>query len=244
MRRLASALLAGAVAAVVAAAVVDALGRGEPPPEASARLRAAGVGGELVWSDPACGRHAVRLPDLARREFRTRGCGVFTRRDSLGVRAGEVAWFAFPDPGGSTTLLSRADVAAQIGEAFEPVDAAWLGGMRYAAVFSGPRTVLALLERRTALALDTSFGAAAARVRASPGGRFYAGLGDDRVRVFDRAGRSVPLPSAARAIAWSPDERFAVLARGGGLSIVPAAGGEEIVRIPARAVDVDWRGRE
>jgi hypothetical protein len=237
MGRLMNVLVVGAVAAVVAAAAVDAL-RGRESPEAPSVP--ASVRGELVYSDLQCSRHALRLPDLARRDFRTVGCGVFTRYDNLGVKEGDVAWFAFPVPGGTTTLVTRSVLRFELGSRFRFGAVAWLRGTRFAAVVEGDdRRLLTIWDRGQ---LRTVVRELEGRhdLRASPSGRYFAALGDERLLVYDREGKQLGLPDG-RAIAWSPRERLAAVAGNGQILIVPAGGGETVARIPVDAVDVDWR---
>lgn len=231
MRRLANALLAGAVAAVVAAAAVDALrGRtSEEEPTFPASIR-----GELVYSDASCRRHGVRLPDLARRDFRTVGCGVFTRLDNLGVRDGDVAWFAYPVPGGTTTLLRK----EQLPSGSRVREAVWLRGRRFAAALV-PGEVLTIWEGAQ-LVRVVRRGSEFRELRASPNALYFAALAGGRLAVFDRDGRPLDLPPG-RAIAWSADERFAAVALADEVVFVPAAGGEPVAAVPVEAVDLDWR---
>ena len=244
MRRLASVLLAGAVAAVAVAAALDAVFSEEPAPRPSSaqqRLRATGVAGELVWSDDLCRGYSVALPSLARRDFPSVGCRVFTR-DSLGVTGGEIVWLARPDSGGTTVVLSREAVALEVGDDFRPMDAVWLGGLRYAAVFDGPRMVVALFDGDSAFLLTHVPGWTDVRLRASPSGSYFAiQSAGGALDVRDREGGRLPLPRTGQAIAWSPDERFAAVAAGGAVSILPAEGGGELARLPIAAGDVDWR---
>lgn len=219
--RFLSGLAGGAVVVVALLAVLDWL-RSDNSPEAIP----AGVRGELVYADGACRRHAVRLPDLARRDFLTVGCGVFTRRDNLGVRDGVVAWFAYPVPGGTTTLLRNPAVQA----------VAWLGGRRFAAALAGGRLTIWEGERLLHELERGSY----RDLRASPDGTYFAAIDRGELAVFDREGLRIPIPDG-RAITWSPDERFAALARGDELVVVTAATGETVARIEARARDVDWR---
>jgi len=212
-------LVVASVAAVALVATLDAL-RSDPA------ALPAGVRGELVYSDAACHRHAVRLPDLGRHDFLTVGCGVFTRRDNLGVKDGVVAWFAYPVPGGTTTLLRSRAVR----------EVAWLGGRRFAAVLVGGRLTIWDGDRLVHELARGSY----RELRASPSGTYFAALGPDRVRVFDLEGK--PLwEEAGHGVAWSPDERFAAVAGAKEIAIVPAAGGKPVARIPAAARDVDWR---
>ncbi|MBD0338237.1 MAG: hypothetical protein ICV67_03015 [Thermoleophilia bacterium] len=219
MRTVASVLAVGAVVAVALAAALDVL---RPGPE---RLPT-DLAGELVYSEEDCSRHALRLPSLVRRDFLTVGCGVFTRRDNLGVQDGVVAWFAYPAPGGTTTLLRNADVR----------EVAWLGGRRFAASLAGGR--LTVWEG------DSLLGVAATGpyrgLRASPSRRWFAAAAGDELAVFDRAGRRL-WTRPGHAVAWSPDERYAAVAGVREVAIVPAAGGEPVAKIPLSAADVDWR---
>lgn len=229
--RVVNVLLVGAVAALVVAAALDAL-RDEETEAVPGHVR-----GELVYSDAECRRHAVRLPDLGRRDFRTVGCGVFTRYDNLGVKDGEVAWFAYPVPGGTTTLLTREALRFEVGSRFRVATVAWLRGVRFAAILSGPRDLLTVWEGAK---LTKIVGRTRGReLRASAGGRYFAALGES-LDVYDRDGRRLPLPDG-RAIAWSPGGRFAAVAGEGRVLIVPARGGDEVARIAVDAVDLDWR---
>ena len=226
MRAFASLLAAAAVAAVAAAAAVDSFhGRAAAVPE--------DVRGELVYSDASCHRHAVRLPGLERRDFLTVGCGVFTRRDNLGVRDGTVAWFAYPVPGGTTTLLTRNELPA--GREVRTV--AWLGGRRFAAVLE-PEGQLTVWQGP----VEVNAGASGpfSELRSSPRASYFAALGGGRVSVLDRDGRP-RWQTDGRAIAWSPDERYAAVARTSELSIVRARDGGRVARLAVRATDVDWR---
>jgi hypothetical protein len=219
---------------VVVAAALDAL-RDDEKDAVPADVR-----GELVYSDADCRRHSVRLPDLARRDFLTVGCGVFTRYDNLGVKDGDVAWFAFPVPGGTTTLVRRSALRLELGSHFRFGAVAWLRGTRFAAmVESDSRRLLTIWDRgqlrKIVRELDRRHD-----LRASPSGRYFAALSDERLLVYDREGKQLGLLDG-RAIAWSPRERFAAVAGKGQILIVPAGGGETVARIPVDAVDVDWR---
>ena len=219
MRTVASVLAVGAVAAVALAATLDALEAGpEPVP--------AGVTGELVYSEDDCSRHAVRLPDLAGRDFRTVGCGVFTRRDNLGVKDGAVAWFAYPVPGGTTTLLRNPDVR----------EVAWLHGRRFAATLADGRLTVWEGDELVRVAGEGAY----AGLRSSPSGRWFAAAADGRLAVFERGGLEL-WARPGHAVAWSPDERFAAVAAEEEVAIVTAAGGEPVARIPLSVADLDWR---
>jgi hypothetical protein len=213
------------VLAVVAVAAVDAL-REDPKPLPAI------VRGELVYSDSDCRRHGVRLPSLGRRDFLTVGCDVFSRGDSLGVLDGNVAWFAFPVPGGSTTLLRREEVPPGL----RVVEVAWLGDTRFAAVLA-PGGVLTVWDGDQ---LYRRLGPGYEQVRASPRGQFLAALEDGGYAVFDGGGARLDLP-AGHAIAWSPDDRFVAVALADEIVLLRAEGGEPLARLSVRARDLDWR---
>lgn len=228
-----NALVLVAVAAVALAAAWDAL-REEPP-----TLAELGVSGRLVYSDARCRRHALELPSgrLASTQ-RTLGCSVFSQAGNLGIERGEVAWFAFL--GGTTTLLSRERLDELFGGGSRALRAAWLGDLRYVALVRTPdRTLVALLERDRVLARlpapPRPFD-----LRSSARGGYFAVAGSGGLAVYDREGRSQEVPSGGRAIAWSPDERFAAVALSEQIAVVALDGGRE-TRLRLAARDIDWR---
>lgn len=221
------------MAAVALAAVWDAF-RVEPP-----TLAELGVSGRIVYADDQCRRVAVELPSgRLDSSQRTLGCSVFSQAGNLGIERGEVAWFAFL--GGTTTLLSRERLGALFGAGSRALRAAWLGDVRYAALVRAPdRTLVALLERDRVLA-ELPAPPAAHDLRSSALGGYFAVAGASGLAVYDRDGRDMPVPRAGRAIAWSPDERFAVVALPEELAVVPVEGGRQ-TRLKLEARDVDWR---
>ncbi len=110
MRRIATWLLIGAVAALGLAAAVDALrgdgervvaerstttipGLAQQPELAVRQLREAGVRGVLTYSDEDCRLHAVSLPDLEPvRAPSFQMCRPLTDSGGLGVVNGSVVW--------------------------------------------------------------------------------------------------------------------------------------------------------
>jgi hypothetical protein len=226
-------LVLAAVAAVTLAATWDAL-REEPP-----TLAELGVSGRLVYADARCRRHAIELPSgRLDSTQRTLGCSVFSQAGNLGVERGEVAWFAFL--GGTTTLLSRERLDELFGDGSRALRAAWLGDLRYAALVRTPdRTVVALLQRDRLVARlpapPRPFD-----LRSSARGGYFAVAGGGGLAVYDREGRSRTVPSGGRAIAWSPDERFAAVVLPGQIAVVALDGGRE-TRLRLSARDIDWR---
>jgi hypothetical protein len=247
MRRLADALLLGAVALVAGLAIVDALEPPERPSEqvdeAVADLRDAHVSGRLVLAAPDCSRRELELPSLRARPLGVLACSVYGRPGSLAVFRGGVVWYAFA--GGTTTLLQREQLDDYVGRPSEVLRAAWLGNVRYAAAYrveGRPGETLALFERSrlvkvVARAVDF------ADVRSSPNGRFLAARSEQGLRLYDALGERLPVPDEVRragAVAWSPDERWTVAAADDHLAVFRTRSRSVAARIPVGAVDVDW----
>jgi hypothetical protein len=114
---------------------------------------------------------------------------------------------------------------------------AWLGGRRFAAVL-GPEGQLTVWQGPVELSAGAS--GAFEELRASPRATYFAALGGGRVSVLDRNGRP-RWQTPGRAIAWSPDERYAAVARGRELAVVRARDGSRVTGLAVRATDVDWR---
>lgn len=245
MRRIANPVAVGLVALVVLAAAADALRRTGAPADLAERLRGADVRGVLAYSDPDCGRHLVTLPAATTRTTaRVLGCGLYARPGNLGVHRGEVVWYAFR--GGTTRLLSRAELSASLGRPAVVRQVAWLGGMRYAAVYATagrPGETLAVFER-TRLVRVLGRSEEYADLRSSPTTRYLAAVeARGRLRVWDALGEPVALPGgveSGRALAWSPDDRFAAAALRDAVAIF-RLGGDTVARLPVVAVDLDWR---
>lgn len=91
---------------------------------------------------------------------------------------------------------------------------------------------------------------AAQSIRPSPGGRYYALLGSDPLgaQVFMRDGHAAGVPDripTARAVAWSPDERWTALATEDAVYVFPSeAPYDPMVRVPLAVHDLDWGGAE
>lgn len=122
----------------------------------------------------------------------------------------------------------------------------WLGGSDFAAV-AGQELASALLVVRSGRVstLFRSLGLRMGALEASPTGRDIAvRIGADLV-VFDaERGRPMQLPGGdreTRAIAWSPDGRYAAVASLRSTHVYLARKPGTAVTLPLAAVDVDWR---
>jgi hypothetical protein len=130
VRRIATWLLVGAVAALGVAAAVDAMrgterpsrqragsvlpGLADQPELAIRQLREAGVRGVLTYSDEACKLHAVSLPDL--RPVRAPSyemCRPAMASRGLGTVDGDVVWAGL-GYGTFQVVLSKAELGRQL----------------------------------------------------------------------------------------------------------------------------------
>ena len=187
------------------------------------------------------------------RLYRFGGCGPAWKPSGVltYVREGELVELRMGCGGGgfcTRVLLSAADVRRSLGRA-ALVEVAWLDDATLGAIAreaSSRRYALAIFERGRLRAL-ARFGAdELAGIRASPRGTYLAvRRGEDsRVVILERSLRPVPLPArlrAARAIAWSPDERWVAAAAGEDLLLAPLPQGDaDPIRVPLAAFDVAW----
>jgi hypothetical protein len=141
------------------------------------------------------------------------------------VRHGSLVQFA--PHGRAEIILRREDVGAVRG-------AAWVG----------PR--LAVATRRTLFLLDGNAPVAArampkpaSRLRASPGGSWLAVRSGLSIDVFDLALRLRRRLPGARALAWSPDERWRAIAYARTVRLVRRD--NTAVTLPLVARDLAWR---
>jgi hypothetical protein len=123
----------------------------------------------------------------------------------------------------------------------------WLGQGSYAAI-AGEEfySTLVVVRDRKAKTLFRAVGVHLTSLQASPDGRYVAAWVAGTLAVFDaKTGQPKLLPPGAeegtRAIAWSPDSRYAAVATMYALHLYPAAHAENTVTLPVRAVHVDWR---
>ena len=268
MRGLGSKALVAAVFVLVLAAAVDALrssiepereqepqrrsAAAEPMPrEAIAGLRANGVGGRLVLVQQGCSLRALRLPELTPEPAPPLRCSAFTPHGRLGLRNGEVAWFAEGD--GHTVVLSRAqlgDTLARDEPTFGREGArvrrvAWLGHRRFLALVENARReqLLALLEGSeifwSAPTSDVDW------LRASPRGSFVAAhFRSGGLLLLDRDAQPLRIPrtiAPVRAVAWAPDEQWAAVATPRNVFVVRSGAHWPLVRLPLVVEDVGWR---
>jgi hypothetical protein len=229
---------------------------------AAARLREAEVAGVLTYADDDCRLSAVSLPDLqAVRAPSFEMCRPLSDSSGLGTVKGDIVWAGL-GYGAVQVLVSRKvlgrEIARRIGDApgvpsgpFRAVQAVALGPARVLVLSEStadPRVrVLVLVENRRVILVqppwvvgDVNF------MRPSPQGTYFALLGPDGLRLFDRDASPLPLPAAARnpkAVAWSPDERWAALATEDAVYVFPAeAPYDPMVRVPLGVRDLDWGG--
>lgn len=187
------------------------------------------------------------------RLYRFGGCGPAWKPSGVltYVREGELVELRMGCGGGgfcTRVLLSAADVRRSLGRA-GLVEVAWLDDATLGAIAreaSSRRYALAIFERGRLRALARFGAEKLAGIRASPHGTYLAVRRGERGRVviLERSLRPVPLPArlgAARAIAWSPDERWVAAAAGEDLLLSPLPRGEaDPIRVPLAAFDVAW----
>jgi hypothetical protein len=151
MRRIATWLLVGAVAALGVVAAVDAL-RGEeavvresgppttttaatrgltgPAGPAAARLRDAGVSGVLTYADDDCRLNAVSLPELdPARAPSFEMCRPLTDSGGLGTNDGDVVWAGL-GYGVTQVVVSRETLGQEIARWLSSPEAVESGGYR------------------------------------------------------------------------------------------------------------------
>ena len=221
------------------------------PASAVAALRANRVAGRLVFAGNDCGVRALALPDLNYATAPPLRCAAFVPHGRLGLRNGEVAWFARGD--GHTIVLSHAallDTLARDEPMFDRDGArvrrvAWMNQRRYAALVENEdgAQLLALLEGREIFwsipTRDVEW------LRASPRGSFVAArFRSGGLLLVDLEAQPLRVPrtiTPVRALAWAPDERWAAIATPRHVFIVRSGAHWPLVRLPIVARDVGWR---
>jgi hypothetical protein len=224
-------------------------------------LREAGVTGVLTYSDEDCRLHAVSLPEFEPvRAPSFAMCRPATPTRGLTAMDGDVVWsglgYGTADVVLSQEALSRAvradqGVPVDVHAGFEAVRAAGLEAGHYVVLADStnePRErVLAAFQGQRALFIHPGWWVGDARaIRPSSTGRYYALLGRDPP-VFTSDGHEVALPAgvpAARAVAWSPDDRWTAVAAQASVYVFPSEAREPVVRIPLAVNDLDWAPTE
>jgi hypothetical protein len=122
----------------------------------------------------------------------------------------------------------------------------WLSGHDFVAVVGGKsRSTLAVVRGGKARTIVKAVGGRMGALETSPLGRYAAVRIDGDLAVFDVVtGRPVPLPPAdgpLRAVAWSPDDRFGVVASRRALHVYPMRKPEQGVTLPVTAISLSWR---
>lgn len=266
-RGLATWLIGGALAVVAFTAAFDAIRNGSEARRATPRaahemrsdshrltiaaeLRAVGAGGVLYVIDEACRVRALRLPGLHPAKPASRARCRFPRSPDLPSRA---------------RALLRRGVAAALGHdpgAVSLAQAIRLNGSRLAAIVTvetdrGRRDELIVVyESGKVVGQLPWFRSRSARFHVSPRGSFFsiATTRPDRFFLLDRNARPGALPDVARtwfgrtslldakAIAWSPDERWTALAKSESVYLFTTDESEPyLVRLPVAARELAWR---
>jgi hypothetical protein len=231
---------------------------------AAARLRDAEVVGVLTYADDDCRLSAVSLPDLEPvRAPSFEMCRPLSDSSGLGTVDGDVVWAGL-GYGAVQVVVSRRTLGQEIARRIGSAPGVPNGPFRAAqAVALGPARVLVLAESAADSAVRVVVLVENGRVilvqppwvvgevnfmRPSRLGTYFALFGPDGVRIFDRNASPLALPAAARdpkAVAWSPDERWAALATEDAVYIFPAeAPYDPMVRVPLGVRDLDWGGVE
>jgi hypothetical protein len=176
------------------------------------------------------------------RLYRLSGCAPAWKPDGTltYVRDGEVVQLDMSCRGGgfcTRRLLSRGELGAR-----GAAEIVWLD-RRTLAVFAPGRLAL---YRNGSLAAAVNLGPYRfSQLESSPRGSFLAvrSSGPEGIVVLDRGLRRVALRAGGgRAIAWSPDERWAALAAADGILLWPVhEPGGDAIELPLAARDLAWR---
>jgi hypothetical protein len=217
------------------------------------QLREAGIRGVLTYSNEECRLSAVSLPELEPvRAPSYQMCRPATRTGGLAAVDGEVVWAGL-GYGFAQVVLPRDELARELGRElgtapYRARQAASLTRGRYAVLAEGGSgRVVAIFEGKRLHGL-AALGLDAGLIRPSPQGRYLAILSADRgVQVADLDGRGISLPDGAEphAIAWSPDDRWTVLATEAELFVFPTGRtGGPLIGVPLAVRDLDWGAPE
>jgi hypothetical protein len=215
--------------------------------------------GEIVWSadgtvSARCSRDVTTVgPTPDGLLFRLRGCGPAWRGDGdvSVIRDGNLV--IAPRRGDPRVFMSRNAISAQISsqlpdsQTYELTEVRWLDGLTFAAILSGRQPwqrAVAVFSQGGLETIVPEFGQRISSLRASPLGNLgfaHNQLGREFV-MLTRRGKEVPLPriANARAIAWSPDERWVALMTRT-TTFIARTGTRQVVRqIPVGGDALDW----
>jgi hypothetical protein len=269
MRRLATGFLAAGLLLLGLAAAVDALrgdseqtARGRPASEIEApvaALRAAGARGTITYSDAECRLHAFRLPSLEPAPAPGyKSCEPHIPSRGLAAWHGEVVWSGL---GFHTVqvVLSRRELTASVRDdpqaqqlsfggagRYEARQVVALGSRRFGVVLGHQRPpfeiLLGVFEGQRLVDLRVGLIGPDDSIRPSPGGRYFALVRPQEVRIFEATGGQLALPNASlpQAVAWSPDDQWTALATRYSIYVFPSARPDETIRIPLAVRDLDW----
>jgi hypothetical protein len=291
MRRWPTWLVVGALTALAAVAVADAIrpsgsstGLSLQPPRASA------LQGTLVVAGPDCSVSALRLPALVEEEpprrpdcgltvwsadgtvsarcardvtivgptsngllFQLRGCAPAWRADGALSVIREGSLVVAPRHGAPRVYVARDAVASQVSEQlpnsenYELAEVQWLDQSTFAAILSGRQPwqrAVAVFDQGALETVVPEFGQRISSLTVSPHGNLgfaHNQLGREFV-MLTHDGREVPLPriANARAIAWSPDERWVALMTRTTIFIAHTGTRQVVRQIPVGGDSLDW----
>ena len=166
------------------------------------------------------------------------GCAPAWKPDGSITYLRRGAVVQFPRTGRAQELLSAAQLRSALGRGWRAERIAWLGPDRLAVAASHrARFALALFSGKDVVARVVV--ESRIDLRASPRGRFLVTRGPSGVRIYDtrRGLRPVREFRTDAAVAWSPDERWLIVARP--TRVVLRRGGHPLV-LPLRALDLAW----
>jgi hypothetical protein len=185
--------------------------------------------------------------------FRLRGCAPAWRPngDVSVVRDGNLV--VAPRHGGPRVYISRNAISSQISgqlpnsTSYELAEVQWLDQSTFAAILSGRQPwqrAVAVFGQGALERVVPEFGQRISSLTASPHGNlgFAHNQPGREFVMLTRAGKEVPLPriANARAIAWSPDERWVALMTPT-TTFIARTGTRQVVRqIPVGGDALDW----
>ena len=222
------------------------------------KLYAREAAGTIELGSPSS-RGPLRLPGRAP-AFMPDGTFTYVRGEAEVVR-----WIGdcpprtriFTLPGDNATARCRLPLVAERDlrrllpdDPGDPVainDLAWLEAGRLAIVVEldrGTSEVTAIIEPSGRATVAQRYPGTGHRIEASPQGAFYAlWRGTTLLGVGDARGEAIVLPpvGSVRAVAWSPDDRWAAVATEFSVFVFRASEADAVRRLPILARDLAWR---